>query len=345
MTEIVNNQFNSVSTPWLTAVFDQLISTYQAGRFAHGVLFTGNVGVGKFKQANLLAQYLLCSNKQAQGACLQCHSCKLFLAHNHLDFHLLDSENTKSIGIEQVRSLIATLNERPHLGENKVVIIKDANLLTPSAANALLKTLEEPQGNSYLIVLSRTHHQLMPTLLSRVQHTHIHTPDDDSLLAWLAQLGYVLNDIGLLRLYQNSPLALLNHVHNVQQEHIQDERKACIEGVFALLNQSETLFTFSQFIAESVESRLHLLFHLFHDIHRLKLSDVVIDPHAIYSFALPQLQIWKKQVSLKSLRYLSNEILQTRQLLTTHSALKKELQLSALLIKIKNEFKEYPHVS
>lgn len=345
MTEMLENHFNSVSTPWLTAVFEQLISTYQAGRFAHGILFTGNLGVGKYKQANLLAQYLLCTNKQEQGACQQCHACKLFLAHNHLDFHLLISENNKSIGIEQVRTLIATLNERPHLGENKVVIIKDANLLTPSAANALLKTLEEPQGNSYLILLSRTHHQLMPTLLSRVQHTHIHTPDDASLLAWLAQLGYVLDDIGLLRLYQNSPLALLNYLHRVQPEHAQDERRACIEGLFSLLNQNETLFTFSQFLAESVESRLHLLFHLFHDLHRIKLSDEVIDQHAIYRFALPQLQIWQTQISLKSLRYLSSEILQTRQLLTTHSALKKELQINALLIKIKNEFKEGIHVS
>ncbi|WP_354625029.1 DNA polymerase III subunit delta' [Psychromonas sp. MME2] len=343
MIETVNNQFDLVSTSWLTPAFLQLINTYQSGRFAHGLLFTGSAGVGKFKQAKNLAQYLLCSDKQAHGACQACHSCKLFLAHNHLDFHFLHNENN-SIGIEQVRGLIASLNERPHLGENKVVIIKDAHLLTSSAANALLKTLEEPQGNSYLILLARTHHQLMPTLLSRVQHTHIHTPDDVTLLAWLAELGYMVDDIGLLRLFQNSPLALLNHLRNIETGQSEDERKNCIEGIFALLNQPDTLFTFSHYLAEAVESRLQLLFHLFHDLHKLKLLDSALDHDAIYSFALPQLQIWQRQISLKSLRYINNEILHTRHLLVSHAAVKKELLINALLIKIKNEFMEPDYV-
>ncbi len=334
------NQFESVSTPWLTPVFAQLLETYQAGRLAHGVLFTGSAGIGKFKLAKNIAQYLLCSSKQADGACRQCHSCKLFLAHNHLDFHLLENETDKSIGIEQVRSLIATLNERPHLGDNKVVIIKNAQLLTIPAANALLKTLEEPQGNSYLILLARTHHQLMPTLLSRVQQTHLHTPEDSQLLAWLAELGFFVEDKGLLRLFQNSPLALLNHLQSVQQASAIDERRNCVEGLFSVLNQPETLFTFSQFLAESAEQRLQLLFHLLHDLHKLKLSESVMNKDAVYSFALPQLQIWQSQITLKSLRYLSSELLQTRKLLVDHSGLKKELLINALLIKIKNEFKE-----
>lgn len=334
------HSFASVSTPWLAPAFAQLLATYQRGRFAHGVLFTGSAGIGKFKQAQHLAQYLLCTNKQAHGPCLQCHSCQLFLAHNHLDFHLLQNEENRSIGIEQVRSLIATLNERPHLGENKVVIIKNAQTLTTAAANALLKTLEEPQGNSYLILLARTHHELMPTLLSRVQHTHLHTPDDAQLLAWLAELGFTVADRGLLRLFQNSPLALLNHLQNVQQSGAIDERRTCVEGLFSLLNQPETLFDFSRFLAESAESRLQLLFHLLHDLHKLKLSETLINSAAIYTFALPQLQIWQTQISLQSLRSLCAELLHTRTLLIDHSGLKKDLLINALLIKIKNEFKD-----
>ena len=336
----VTNQFDNVSTPWLTPVFQRLIKTYQAGRLAHGVLFTGSAGIGKFKQAQNIAQYLLCTNKQADGACGLCHSCKLFLAHNHLDFHLLQNEPNKSIGIEQVRGLIELLNERPNLGENKVVIIKNAQQLTIPAANALLKTLEEPQGNSYLILLARTHHQLMPTLLSRVQHTHLHTPEDTLLLAWLAELGFAVNDKGLLRLFQNSPLALLNHLQSERQEHTQDERRTCVEGLFALLNQPETLFDFSRFLAESAESRLQLLFFMLHDLHKLKLSPGSVVDDAVYGFALPQLQIWQTQITLQGLRYLCSELLHTRSLLLDNSALKKELLINALLIKIKNEFKE-----
>ncbi len=335
-----NESLKQVSTPWLKPVFEQLLENYQNGRFAHGILLTGSAGVGKFKVAQDLAQYLLCGNKHTpQGACGLCHSCKLFAANNHLDFHLLQNEQNKSIGIEQVRSLIDTLNERPHLGDNKVVIIKNAHTLTVPAANALLKTLEEPQGNSYLILLTRTHHQLMPTLLSRLQHTHLHTPGDADLLAWLSELGFNIQDIGLLRLFQNSPLSLLNHLQSVQESTSEDERRNCVEGLFSLLNQPESLFSFSQFLAESVEERLQLLFHLLHDMHKLKLSESAMNREAVYSFALPQLQIWQSQITLKSLRYLSSELLQTRKLLVAHSGLKKELLINALLIKIKNEFK------
>ncbi|WP_372880627.1 DNA polymerase III subunit delta' [Psychromonas sp.] len=333
----------ALTTPWLAPLLKQLTATYQRGRFAHGLLFTGCAGVGKFTLARHLAKYLLCTNKQSE-ACNQCHSCSLFAAQNHLDFHLLQNEENKAIGIEHVRNLIATLNERPHLGANKVVIIKNANLLTVPAANALLKTLEEPQGNSYLILLSRTHHQLMPTLLSRIQHTHLHTPADSDLLPWLALQGFEVQDKGLLRLFQNSPFALLTHLQSVQDSNGQDERRNCVEGLFYLLNNPETLFTFSQFLAEQTAPRLLLLFHLVHDLHKLKLADCLtgnadqLASDAVYAFAYPQLQIWKNQVSLKGLRYLSAELLQTRQLLIEHSALKKELLINALLIKIKNQF-------
>ena len=338
--ESVEAVFDNVSTPWLTPFYQQLQNNFHQGRFPHGLLFTGSGGIGKFKIAKQLAQFLLCSNKQADGACLQCHSCQLMTANNHLDFQLLAAEKNKSIGIDQVRALTETLNERPHLGNNKVVVIKGADQLTESAANALLKTLEEPQGDSYLILLTRTHHQLMPTLLSRLQQTHLHSPDDQMLIDWLYQLGYQVSDLGVLRWFQNSPLALLNHLNALKQDASLDTRRQCVEGLFNVLFQPINLFAFAQLIAKDVEQNLLLLFHLLHDIHKLKLNHNQLNQDAIYYFALPQLQTWQTQLSLKSLRVLSAEILKTRHLLMEHSALKKELLINALLIKIKNKFKE-----
>lgn len=331
---------SNVSTPWLNATFDKHVQSYQNNRFAHALLFTGSAGLGKFKLASGIAKYLLCSDKLSSDACGKCHSCHLFDANNHLDFHLLQSENNKAIGIDQVRSLIDLLNERPHLGENKVVVIKDAQLLSTAAANALLKTLEEPQGNSYLILLTRTHHQLMPTLFSRVQHTHLHSPSDDALLDWLSQHGVSITDRGVLRQFQNCPLVLLNYLNALKEGETTDERRNCIEGLFTLLNRPESLFEFSLFLSKEVESRLMLLFFMLHEVHKIKLTGQVLNDDAVFTFALPQLQIWSEQISLKSLRCLNDELLQTRALLTEHSGLKKELLISALLIKIKNRFKE-----
>jgi len=340
MSDNINDPLAAVSTPWLTSTFEQVITSFHSGRLPHGLLFTGSIGIGKYKLARNIAQYLLCSDKQKTGPCLQCHSCHLFSAENHLDFYLLQSESDKAIGIEQVRGLIEVINERPNLGENKVVLIKHAQQLTTAAANALLKTLEEPQGNTYIILLANTHQQLLPTMLSRVQHTHLQTPHDELLLAWLAELGFIVQDKGILRLFQNSPLALLNHFETAPEMQIQDERVTCIEGVFALLHQPESMFDFSRFLAESVERRLQLLFYLLHDIHKLKLSSQKVSDDAVYGFALPQLQLWQAQLSLQSLRYLCSELLQTCTLLVGNKSLKKELLINALLIKIKNEFKE-----
>jgi len=332
--------FNHVTTPWLTPFYQHLQNTYQQGRFPHGLLFTGSDGIGKFKVAKQVAQYLLCTDKQDNDACFKCHSCLLMKANNHLDYHFLEAEKNKSIGIDQVRLLTEKLNERPQLGNNKVVLLKGAEQLTEAAANALLKTLEEPQGDSYLILLARTHHQLMPTLLSRLQQTHLHSPDDQTLINWLYELGYQVSDLGVLRWFQNSPLSLLNHLKALQEDASLDTRRQCVEGLFSLLYQPVNLFKFSQLLAANVEQNLLLLFHLLHDIHKLKINKNQLNNDAIYYFALPQLQQWQLQLSLKSLRLLSEEILKTRSLLTAHSSLKKELLINALLIKIKNEFKE-----
>jgi len=329
-----------VSTPWLTPIFDKHVQSYQNSRFAHGLLFTGSAGLGKFKLASRIAKYLLCSDKLINSACGKCHSCNLFGANNHLDFHLLESEANKAIGIDQVRCLIDVLNERPHLGDNKVVVIKDAQLLSTAAANALLKTLEEPQGNSYLILLARTHHQLIPTLFSRVQHSHIDSPSDLELVNWLSQFGLSVTDKGVLRQFQNCPLLLLDYLKAQQVGEAVDERRNCVEGLFTLLQRPESLFDFSQFLAKDVESRLMLLFFMLHELHKIKFSEQVLNNDAVYAFALPQLQIWSEQITLESLRILNDELLQTRASLMEHSGLKKELLISALLIKIKNRFKE-----
>ena len=332
-------QKKAVSTPWLSPIFDELLKTYQQGRLAHGLLFTGSVGLGKFKLASQLSAYLLCSNKQPLGACGHCHSCQLFSAGNHLDFYILKSEDNKAIGIDAVRALINMLNERPHLGDNKVVLIKDTPLLSKAAANALLKTLEEPQGNSYLILLADTHHQLMPTLLSRVLHQHIHTPDDTTLLAWLDEQNVQVSDLGVLRQYQNCPLVLLNYLQSLQAGLAVDERRDCVERLFKMLSDASSLFDFSVFLSQQPAFRLQLLFFMLHEIQKLKLNPEGCYEDAIYAFARPQLDIWSRQISLSSLRALCSKLLKTRCLLRDHKALKKELLINALLIEIKNKFK------
>ena len=332
-----NCQLTTRDTPWLTSLYTSLTQAHKDTRLGHALLFTGNDGVGRFKLAHQLAKYILCSNKTPSNkSCNICHACHLVTADTHLDLHLVTKiENKQSITIDQIRALINNLNDCAHLGNNKAVIIKDAQFLNVQAANALLKTLEEPQSNTYLILLTNNREQLLPTLISRIQHIHIYPPNTKTLSNWLIKQGIKQPDQSLFPLFDNSPLALLNQLQHPSN----DARKGCVEGLFSLQYNPQSLFVFSEYLAEYTDKNLETLFFLLHDIHKLKISNNESKHSIMFNFALPQLMIWQDQITLKSLRTLSLNILKTRSLLITHSALKKDLLINALLINIKNKFK------
>ncbi len=134
-------------------------------RLAHAYLFTGPDGVGKRLVALALAQAMFCLQKTGCGHCAACRK----LDHcNHPDLHFIEPEGN-SIKIEQIRILQRELNFKPLEAPYKIGLIDHAELLTSGAANALLKTLEEPPGATLLILLSAQPQRLLETLCSRCQ--------------------------------------------------------------------------------------------------------------------------------------------------------------------------------
>lgn len=128
------------------------------------------------------AQMLLCQQQQQtlSPACGQCHSCHLFAANNHPDLLVSAAEQT-SIGIDQVRQVSEFLTKTAQLSGNQVVLIEQAQKMTENASNALLKTLEEPTQNSYILLSCQQKDQLLPTILSRCQFLSIEKKDKASL--------------------------------------------------------------------------------------------------------------------------------------------------------------------
>jgi DNA polymerase-3 subunit delta' len=141
------------------------------GQLPHAFLFLGIDGIGKTSTAMALAQALNCEQRGPdQDACGQCRSCRRFAGGNHPDFQVIspDSESAQpQIKIEQIRELRRQLGFRPLAGQWRVVLVKPAEAMNEPAANALLKTLEEPPQGNLLILTAVSEANLLPTIVSR----------------------------------------------------------------------------------------------------------------------------------------------------------------------------------
>src|SRR6187399_3031648 len=149
---------------------ERIQAKLRQGRFPHGLVFSGPDGIGKRTCAVMVAKALNCTNAAAGEFCDSCAQCQKTDALTHPDVtYITLEEDASDIKIAQIRELIRMLDFRPLEGRNKIVIVDPASLLNPSASNALLKALEEPPDNSYIILITDKLHALLPTIRSRCQ--------------------------------------------------------------------------------------------------------------------------------------------------------------------------------
>lgn len=142
-----------------------LLRALSSQRVAHAYLFEGPDGIGKRMMALAFARALFCQNGTGCG---ECPACLKVASHNHPDIHLLEA-NGEALKIAQIRSLQQELSLRPLEGKYKVCLIDGAENFTTGAANALLKTLEEPRPGTLIILLTNQPEKLLPTIRSRCQ--------------------------------------------------------------------------------------------------------------------------------------------------------------------------------
>ncbi len=137
-------------------------------QLAHAFLFCGPRGVGKTTCARILAKTINCENPGKDGeACNSCHSCKSFNEGTSLNIHELDAASNNSV--DDIRSLVEQVRFTPQAGKYKVYIIDEVHMLSSSAFNAFLKTLEEPPPYAIFILATTEKHKILPTILSRCQ--------------------------------------------------------------------------------------------------------------------------------------------------------------------------------
>lgn len=195
--------------PWQRAMWLQWGEQLQSNKLGHASLLCGESGVGKLHFAKNFAARLLCTTPLDDAACGQCHACEVYAAGSHPDFlQLAPAEGSQVITVDEVRRLTQFVAHTPQLGDNKVIIIVPAESLNINAANALLKSLEEPQRNTYFLLLSESVGRLPATVRSRCQIRQFAQPDTTLALNWLRQLDAQYQESDLLRV-GGRPLLLL----------------------------------------------------------------------------------------------------------------------------------------
>ncbi|MBX3650745.1 MAG: DNA polymerase III subunit delta' [Burkholderiales bacterium] len=198
---------------WFKAELEQVLG--QGNQLAHALLVKGPRGIGKQDFGMALARGLLCEQPASEGAaCGNCSACGWMASAAHPDFRILAPategeteteadegvKKTKAspwISVEQVRELHDFIHVSSHRGGCKVILVSPAEALNVNAANALLKSLEEPPPRTHFILISHRPQRLPRTIISRCRQLSLGQPDPAVALAWLRQQGVAEPEVAL----------------------------------------------------------------------------------------------------------------------------------------------------
>ena len=225
----------SAPLPWQGEAWSRLTEQFAEGRLPHALLLAGEEGTGKSQLALALARMLLCAAPRDGLGCGECPACEYSASGVHGDFRWLQPEgDSRVIKVDQVRELVGFLNQTAGFGQRKVAVLAPADTMNVAAYNALLKSLEEPAGDTVVILVCHRVHNVLATIRSRCQMLRLATPSEASSLAWLDGLtGDNAASRALLQLSDGKPMLAERLYLNGGAEELQARRavvRALLEG-------------------------------------------------------------------------------------------------------------------
>lgn len=222
MPEAASDRPSRELLPWQEETWRHLLDRLSSGRFPHALLLSGPRGVGKEQLARRLAAALVCESQEVMDRpCEACPSCRLSRAGTHPDVHwLAPEEEGKAIRIDAVRDLIGRSALTTQARGMRVFVISPAEAMNRAAANALLKTLEEPVPSSTLVLVSSAPHRLPATILSRCQQVTLNSAQIAVAAAWLKKRGASDDAESALSLAGGAPLLALRFLEEKRLEQV-----------------------------------------------------------------------------------------------------------------------------
>ena len=216
--------------PWLQHDWDRLVLMRQQGRLPHALMLIGPDDSGIEGFAAELAEAMLCEGEQPQ-ACGQCSNCHLFAAGSHADyFHLAPAEGSETIKVDALREVCRSLVQKSARGGYQVVFIEHADVMQPAGSNALLKTLEEPEGDVLFILWARRAEALPATIHSRTQRLSLPSGETELMRSWLDKEFKLDVEKPWLKAASNRPLA----VKSLQEGNYFEARDGLLTALQAL---------------------------------------------------------------------------------------------------------------
>ncbi|QFY90573.1 DNA polymerase III subunit delta' [Magnetovirga frankeli] len=312
--------------PWQQAQWRQLQQARGQGRIPHALLLSGPAMTGKRRFAQAFAEGLLCRTPTPEHlACGVCDNCQLVRAGTHSDLVFLEPEESgKQLKIGTIREFIGSEPLSTQGGGYKLCILDPADALNTAAANALLKTLEEPSPSSLLLLISSQPGRLPVTIRSRCQRLDFPLPQYQAALDWLAGQGSG-DWPTLLAVAAGAPLKALQ----LAGEGVLERRSVILQQVLGLLEgRADPLQVAEQWSKADVPQLLDWLASLLLDLLRLRVDPALTTPfNPDMRQALVQLAPRRSE---RDWHELAQELIQLRKSIT--SQLNLQLQLERLSI-------------
>jgi len=331
--------------PWHQNQWQLLSTAISGNKLHHALLLTGPEGIGLGQFANLLAARLLCPKSDNTGSmCGECKSCILFKAGNHPDLMLLEPEEAgKQLKVELIRELVVFMQHTNQYGRKKVAIIDPAEAMNRSAANSLLKTLEEPPPDSLMVLLSHQPSLLPVTIRSRCQRIIFSASYAKQTVTWLEK-SIANPDVDvqdLLEIAQGAPFKVLDIVDKDPA----GKRESLLQDLNNLRQANANLVHVAErWLGFGTNDVLRWLLLIFRQMTRLKLVQNGNLP--VNTVKIPYLQALTNELDLAQIVSCYDETLKHYQALTGPFNLNQQGILEDLIIywqSLDRHFKENRH--
>jgi len=334
ITEEINDVIELVLEfyPWHEEQKIFLFNLAKQNHLHHAFLLHGPAYLGKFDFACAMAGVLLCEStgtKEKAEACRDCHACHLVRSMTHPDFYVLRPEKEgKQILVEEVRQLISFMSKSSARSGRRLIIIDECQQMNASAANALLKFLEEPGEHVHLFLISSEWNTLLPTIRSRCQKLSFSVPTESQSFNWLKKHIDGAIEQSLLEYSGGSPLL----ARKFQDQPIYTDRKTILLALRNLLQGNVGAISVAN---QWSEYSLGLFIEWWHaclcDV--LKLMAQAEIQHLRFQSLYAELEIFANLIEEQRLISFMDEILFMRQQLNRGATFNQPLMLESLLLR------------